>query len=634
MSPPSSPAVEHPAGPSIVPSNITVAVPVGGLPVLVDDEEERRRLIAEHKAKVRAMRAARAADTPPGAAPAQPIDDVDTNPFPVVLTASSPEEIIVPKQLRYKSDRLIRIITDEDADRPCVELGLQGTLDILNRIFRTSYTIDTPHVRPHLQRAVDEAFDIGFAYAYFRCRWYNISELGRALEYVRKIDQQLRLSVLRDDRIVNPLIPPRRVWDLWSNRVVPYWVMDSHLAPQQLWSVSHSWMPLDKRHDVLTNINGRKWPVPMPTDVTLERVRIELLNFGAEYMWLDVLCLRQYGGVEEHLRAEEWKLDVPTIGRVYHADRNQNVVCYFSGLGRPFTVEKGFMSEPRHWFNRAWTLQETNATRITGGITENSPVDTGEYGDSDADRFYAFLSRLVGLLAERPTNIFPILASMQKRDSVNPVDKVAGLAYILQSTSVPIYKENENVEDAWTRLVENMHEKYRGDMFFLYPTRGDSGYEWRPSWRQITQMELPAVSGVEVSEPIVYDFIEDVPLPEDYGHVYRYNGNTLSNCLVRGLSKLPAGKQVREGEIVLERTDGTYTFKVFAPHDELIPEERFTLVGGGYEYWAVGTADAVYDNATVLAFHKISVLRLFEEDRDRFMPLRWKLCIRRDVFLY
>ncbi|KIP09000.1 hypothetical protein PHLGIDRAFT_40949, partial [Phlebiopsis gigantea 11061_1 CR5-6] len=376
-----------------------------------------------------------------------------------------------------------RIITDEDADRPCIELGLQGILDVLNRIFRTSYTIDTPFVRPHLQRTVDDGFDIGFAYAFFRPRWYNISELGRTLDYVRKKDQQLRSSVLREDRIVNPLIPPRR----------------------QLWSVSHSWMPLDKRHDVLTNINGRKWPVPMPTDVTLDRVRIELLNLGAEYMWLDVLCLRQYGGVEEHLRAEEWKLDVPTIGHVYHADRNQNVVCYFSGLGRPFTVEKGFMGEPRHWFNRAWTLQETNATRITGGITDASPVDTGEYGDSDADRFFAFLSRLVGLLAERPTNIFPILAAMQKRDSVNPVDKVAGLAYILQSTSVPIYKESEDVEDAWTRLVENMHEKYRGDMFFLYPTRGENACEWRPSWRQITQMELPAVSGVEVSEPIVYD---------------------------------------------------------------------------------------------------------------------------------
>lgn len=55
----------------------------------------------------------------------------------------------------------------------------------------------------------------------------------------------------------------------------------------------------------------------MPKDTNLDLIRIELLNTGANYAWLYVLCLRQEGGESEHLRLEEWKLDVPTIGRAH-----------------------------------------------------------------------------------------------------------------------------------------------------------------------------------------------------------------------------------------------------------------------------------------------------------------------------
>ncbi|KIP08992.1 hypothetical protein PHLGIDRAFT_39342, partial [Phlebiopsis gigantea 11061_1 CR5-6] len=377
------------------------------------------------------------------------------------------------------------LISDVDADRSCVELGLGGTLKTLNHIFHTDYTLDTPFVRPHIEQTLDEAFDIGLALAYLRPRWHALTDLGPVLEETRLRDERLRASVLQEDRITNPFIPPRRVWDLWSNRVVPYWIMNSHLITPDLWTVSHSWMSLDKRRDILTNINGRKWPVPIPTDATLEQVRIELLNFGAEYAWLDVLCLRQYGGVEEHLRADEWKLDVPTIGGVYHAGRDRNIVCYFSGLGRPFTVEEGFVQNPRHWLNRAWTLQETRASWIVGGETSTSPAAPKGHGDTAGDMFYEMLDNVTMLFADRPPNVLLVLAAMQKRDSVNPVDKVAGLGYILRSTSLPIYKENESVEDAWTRLIENMDDRFRGDMLFLYPTRGDGTSQWRPSWSQI-----------------------------------------------------------------------------------------------------------------------------------------------------
>ncbi len=58
-------------------------------------------------------------------------------------------------------------------------------------------------------------------------------------------------------------------------------------------------------------------------DADLNLIRIEMLNLGEEYAWLDVLCLRQKeeGGPREDLRVEEWRLDVTTIGGVYmHLD--------------------------------------------------------------------------------------------------------------------------------------------------------------------------------------------------------------------------------------------------------------------------------------------------------------------------
>lgn len=58
--------------------------------------------------------------------------------------------------------------------------------------------------------------------------------------------------------------------------------------------------------------------MPVPRTTTLEHVRVELLNLGAEYVWLDVLFLRQQGrAADEQQRLDEWRIDVPTIGFVY-----------------------------------------------------------------------------------------------------------------------------------------------------------------------------------------------------------------------------------------------------------------------------------------------------------------------------
>ncbi len=87
------------------------------------------------------------------------------------------------------------------------------------------------------------------------------------------------------------------VWDLYANRVVPYWVADT--LP---WGISHAWVDEKDRDDAMTPINGYEWPVPMPKDANLDLLRIEMLNLGAEYTWLDVLCLPA-GGWEERASA-------------------------------------------------------------------------------------------------------------------------------------------------------------------------------------------------------------------------------------------------------------------------------------------------------------------------------------------
>ncbi len=82
-----------------------------------------------------------------------------------------------------------------------------------------------------------------------------------------------------------------------------------------------------------------------------------------------MLCLRQEGGKNEHLRKDEWKLDVPTIGWVYQW--SGEVMCYFNGLGLPLDLTPGYFASDQCWFRRAWTLQEITEDPVIGGQTSN-----------------------------------------------------------------------------------------------------------------------------------------------------------------------------------------------------------------------------------------------------------------------
>jgi len=90
-----------------------------------------------------------------------------------------------------------------------------------------------------------------------------------------------------------------------------------------------------------------------PNVVSLESIRIESLNLGAEYVWLDILsgCLRQ--GENEQMEEEcpeNWRLELSVPGSHFTCTVPRlilHVAIYHSGLGRPFVV--GDLESPRHW---------------------------------------------------------------------------------------------------------------------------------------------------------------------------------------------------------------------------------------------------------------------------------------------
>lgn len=354
----------------------------------------------------------------------------------------------------------------------------------LNYIFATNVPF-SEDITEHFAKCVPPEWDVGTAYGYLRPWWhgfargeYTFWEMDTFMGDRRTEDLNLRHRdalastqwMRRDsfvyrrqgegERIVKPDIPPRRVWDLYSNRVLAYSALPTSTIPQNLWAVSHSWVDASERVEVTTSINGFQWRVPIPRDTTLDRIRVELLNMGAEYVFLDVLCLRQWGN--ESLRRDEWELDVPTLGHVYRYDRYQTTIVYFNGLGRPFDLSRPLLDSPLHWLNRAWTLQETTINWLPGGLTSVScdrwdgPYFIERIRESQRD---------LGLLQLCRPRFADLVSAMQRRPGYadkKPYDRVAALAYLLPGHQPEVYNERwKNAEEAWAALVKSLtgHER-------------------------------------------------------------------------------------------------------------------------------------------------------------------------------
>ncbi|KAK0473116.1 hypothetical protein IW261DRAFT_1404760 [Armillaria novae-zelandiae] len=508
-------------------------------------------------------------------------------------TGREESSIVVPLQCIYTGRK--PVIPSILAGTPCTTLGAQGLLDYLNSTLGTSYSLDSPFLASLLVECMTNEYDFGMAYACLRRIWY-FDDWRRARDVLWRCsgkDQEERREALVGNRIVNPYLQPRRVWDLYSNRVVLYWMKDLDVEIQP---ISHAWVEEKDRTAVWTPINGYAWPVPIPKDADLNLIRIEMLNLGLEYTWLDVLCLRQEGGLWEDLRVEEWRLDVPTIGKVY---RNKRVVCYLSGLGRPLTLNEGDLESDRSWFRRAWTLQEIGRARTIAGDTPDGPLHAkckdGKYEAELLTRFYKKLQHTHNSFGVRTA-----LADMRTRVSTNPVDKIAGLAFLADSKWIPAYSESASLEHAWTALVDSMNTYSRARLFMSYPEPGDEGPKWRPSWHQVmTKPLLPYQAYVSVEWYETQD--------EDWCHVKCVEG------FVRELAVVEVGD--RHGEFVVKCDGGIKQFRITAPHTYPIPEDIYTLI---YpicdEFYEVPDVCIVGRSLPGGRFEKVSVVETFDED--------------------
>lgn len=481
-----------------------------------------------------------------------------------------------------------RVISSSLADRKCETFGVQGLLDELNDIMGTALPLWSS-LKFHLTRCISLDYDFGLAYGYLRPHWDSeFDTLAARIDKAESDDAALRRNALDPSKkyITNPSLPPRRVWDLYSNRVIPYYWSGRNLY--HCLPVSHSWVAEDQRSGIWTSINGCKWPVPIPKDSSLERVRIELLNYARsyaltrEYSWLDVICLQQVGEEERDgsaQRLEEWMTDVPTIGHIY---RHGMALVYFNGLGRPF--HNGGYSDPRHWFSRTWTVQEAEGSPLLGGATPSYPSLKRQHLQASAGlkEFYLHFTSTFG--RDRTRRFSQYIALMRKRHATKELDRISGLASVSFSRRLPIYDANQSNEGAWQVLVEVISGYRRAHLLFWYPAAGKTQHLWYPSWSQVMDEDTPAAdSRLEGLCEIYYDEVRG----EFHGQFIVWE-----DCMVHGLDPpLPgissASSVVRTGSVILESqgAEGRQQHSVVAQHQIAIDETtHYTLLSPPKKY--------------------------------------------------
>ncbi len=209
-------------------------------------------------------------------------------------TGHTGSSILVPKQRSYIGR--YPVIPSSLANTRCADLGAEGVLEKLNTTLGTAYTLDAPCLSSLLEDYIAKDYDFGTAYARLRPIWYNnlTTVVEEKLRTHETWDREMRRKVLVGNRIISTIMPPRRVWDLYSNRVVPW-----HFVRRQPYPISHAWMEETDRDDVLTPINGREWPTPIPKDANLDLIRIEMLNIHRCGICVVGCSLFETGGWEE-----------------------------------------------------------------------------------------------------------------------------------------------------------------------------------------------------------------------------------------------------------------------------------------------------------------------------------------------
>ena len=408
-------------------------------------------------------------------------------------------------------------ITSEQADVQCWSLNeedLWRSLVALIGLNENAIQAKLQWIRNDVRYFISCNFDFGLAYAAARVGWKHFNEHSMNCHTIsiQRCQWRKHLQLLDERRskaitIGNPntgqapqeliILPysimPRRLWDLKSNRVVNFQMLHATQSTIKtspvFWAVSHSWT--SNMFPVWTAINQNQWPVLLPKGISLDYLRAELLALGAEYIWVDVVCLRQRSEANylEQVRREEWKLDVPTIGNIYCAAAH--IVRYFNGLGVRFS-NSGW-DDKRHWLQRAWTLQEiaTESITINGGTPRNrGQVLLNSKGKvfgkvirlRDAIRPVTQLAAQVG--SAQGCEVYELAREMTRRHASRPVDKISGLFYLLRTTKLPCYDAHMTSEDFWNQCFHLLPAERKAEILFNFPYRG-SDKQWFPTWAQV-----------------------------------------------------------------------------------------------------------------------------------------------------
>lgn len=529
-----------------------------------------------------------------------------------------------------------RAIPNNIADIPTHTITSSHLLAILNFILGSEYTFDS---RAKLEDLIDHikntTRDVGEAYGTLRTWWFaeDLSSVRHMMEMREADIARHRQHAIKGSCIHKSRIPPRRIWDLYSNRILSSAVMplpegeyeyDEDSTVLNYWTVSHSWVAEEERLEVWTKVNAELWPVPLPRATTLEHIRVELLNMGAEYVWLDVLCLRQHGKPEyEAVREEEWKLDVPTIGYAY-SEPFRPCITYFNGLGLPLDTSLHVLQSERHWFNRVWTMQEAVEQWLPGGLTGEPLID----GTS----FFARLENLIGEMW-LPGKQFEVAQNLKARYCTNALDRIASLAYHLRCGTLPLYRENIPEEDAWRSLLKHMHKWFRTHFFLQYAV--DTPFGLWVTWKGFLESRpaLPTwhlgASGLGDEGCLVLQ--DSAVLYTDAPGSYYHSGRLVGPC--HFAQPLPTNRTEPPQllSIVLEGVSKPVRIRCHGLHGVFLPNISYMLVGIGdpvKEHWVVvevvgerqilvETSFRVWERRPALEAVKWAVIRVDVNGADR-----------------
>ncbi|PBK81136.1 hypothetical protein ARMGADRAFT_1091565 [Armillaria gallica] len=212
----------------------------------------------------------------------------------------------------------------------------------------------------------------------------------------------------------------------------------------------------------------------------------------------------------------------------------------------------------------AWTLQEVGFKRVIAGDTLDGPLhgecNGGKYETELLTRFHKQLQSMHDMAFD----VCEVLDEMQKWVSMNPMDKIAGLAFLVKCDTIPPYHESESLKHAWAALV-NVMDKRWWVRFFLCAEPGNTGKKWQISWDQVMMKPLPAFSKYCLN--VHWDETED----EDWCNAEGVEG------LVLGLAVVEEGDQ--HGVLIVKDKGGIeHRFEITATHMSPIPEDTYMMI--------------------------------------------------------